>query len=60
MQSYVVKNNESPGKNYGFDEPLADGIPALQEYLAEYCDAAVSGSCFHFIIITRNFLCTDF
>ena len=43
MQPYVVKNNESPGKNYGFDEPLADGIPALQEYLAEYCDAAVSG-----------------
>ncbi|KAG0609553.1 hypothetical protein M758_8G193400 [Ceratodon purpureus] len=37
---YVVKNSVSPGKNYGFDEPLADGIPSLPEYLADYCDAA--------------------
>jgi acyl-CoA dehydrogenase len=37
---YVVENSVSPGKNYGFNEPLADGIPSLPEYLAEYCDAA--------------------
>lgn len=37
---YVVKSNESPGKNYGFDAKLADGIPSLAEYVAEYCGAA--------------------
>lgn len=47
MQPYVVKNNQSPGKNYGFDDLLADGIPSLQEYLAEYCDLAVSTASFY-------------
>ena len=46
MQPFVIKNSVSPGKNYGFDEPLADGIPSLSEYVAEYCDAAVSAISF--------------
>jgi len=64
MQPYVVKNNESPGKNYGFDEELADGIPSLSEYLAEYCGAAVSAayfhrSRFHLILISHYCSCTS-
>lgn len=42
MQPYVVKNNESPAKGYGFDDPLAEGIPVLSDYLADYCSVAVS------------------
>jgi hypothetical protein len=60
MQPYVVENSVSPGKNYGFNEPLADGIPSLPEYLAEYCDAAVSVALFHsshfnYILVTVDF-----
>ncbi|XP_024360890.1 probable acyl-CoA dehydrogenase IBR3 isoform X2 [Physcomitrium patens] len=36
---YVINNNQSPAKGFGFDEPLTEGIPTLQEYLAEYCSA---------------------
>lgn len=59
MQPYVVKSNESPGKNYGFDAKLADGIPSLAEYVAEYCGAAVSAACFLlflFMFIIQYFL----
>lgn len=49
-QPYVVKNKECPARNYGFDEPLPDGIPSLSEYLLDYCEAAVSCSLLSFLV----------
>lgn len=49
-QPYVVKNKDCPGKNYGFDEALPDGIPSLPEYLVDYCAAAVSYSLLSFLV----------
>lgn len=46
----MVKNKDSPAKNYGFDEPLPDGIPSLSEYLLDYCAAAVSCSLLSFLV----------
>lgn len=60
MQPYVVKNNESPGKNYGFDAQLADGIPSLAEYVAEYCGAAVSAACFLLFLLILIIQCLFF
>lgn len=56
MQPYVINSDEIPGKSIGFSKQLADGIPSLPEYVAEYCRAAVSeayfhGSPFHFILM---------